>query len=541
MMKVFTAISHLPTVILIVGYITYWLELYLIKSRRGVTTPLAYVLVISTLIYQLLFKKKEIWRFFSWINKEYKKQEKFIRCALVVSFILILLMLTVVLWALMLPPHLIQESDALNYHLALPRQHLIIGSFRHITWSTNDLFLLPIQFSLAPYYLIKDIPGKFINIFFVFALLAVSVNLARRFGRNPFLSGWLVTVAILGSHCIGIQMPLMMLDIILCYLFLAFLDSFVQRKFIVSAIELAFVVWAKPFAPMQMSSLFLFLLALYFITHRLGFTKVIYTFTSEDEFSLTKKGLATIINVFLITSIIIAGPFIIKSLYYAGTPLFPFKPGILNIFKSNLNLTSLWEASSFHLMSKDNYGMGRSVISFLRHLWLIAVPDKGQVINRYDYPLGLPYLLFVAPFFCLLYKSIRNKEYVIFANLVIVYWLGWWFGSQQARFLYVPLVLIFISVSSVMDKPSRILISVILCALLFNFISVFRANYYDFGLPLERVLREKDRNLISMNKEYLQKGYSHSVVLNYSDIAYAQFPVEVKIGDNDRRLPFVFK
>ena len=41
------------------------------------------------------------------------------------------------------PPHLLPETDAINYHYTLPRQHLILNSFAHLPWSVADLFTLP--------------------------------------------------------------------------------------------------------------------------------------------------------------------------------------------------------------------------------------------------------------------------------------------------------------------------------------------------------------------------------------------------------------
>src|SRR5882672_6699659 len=76
--------------------------------------------------------------------------------------------------AALLPPHLMQEVDALNYHYSLPRQHLIRGSFAHLRWSTADLWPLPLQFALSPYWFMTELPNKVPQFFFLAGLVGLS-------------------------------------------------------------------------------------------------------------------------------------------------------------------------------------------------------------------------------------------------------------------------------------------------------------------------------------------------------------------------------
>jgi len=50
------------------------------------------------------------------------------------------------------------------------------------------------------------------------------------------------------------------------------------------------------------------------------------------------------------------------------------------------------KAEQADLAMKDAYGLKRSLPGFVKHFWLVAVPEQG-VNNRFDYPLGLIYLL----------------------------------------------------------------------------------------------------------------------------------------------------
>ena len=528
--KNFLGLTHLPTFLLILGYIVYWLELYFIKNGQGITSPLAYFLFAIFIIFVLFFKKNQSIKFFLKLFELYKKEGKFNRYILFVALGISIFIGIIVFRALLLPLHLPQEYDALNYHLTLPRQHLILNSFKHIGWSSADLFPIPIQFSLAPYWLIQEIPSKFIQIFFALGLLAVSLSLLSRFNKNAFLSFSIVAIAILGSHNVGIQMPVLMLDIVICYLFIASVDSFLRKRFVLSAVEFTFFIWSKSFYFPQVVLIFILLFLGRFFLKKIRKARVSWVFkvSSRDEL-ISKEALRKMVMYVLCFSIIIGGPFVIKSLYYSGTPLFPFFPGLTNFScmdKSSTHWQSILLSSQQHLSTKDSYGSGRSLLDFLKHLWIVAVPEEG-VMNRYDYPLGLPYLLFIAPFFYCTINAFRKKIFPILPLFAISYWLTWWFGSQQTRFLYIPLIIVFITVTIQVKQPSRLFMLALIFSLCINTVSIFRAHYKDFSKPIIEILREKDKKLIQMNKEYFNKSEKSIVVLDYHDAAYANFPIKV--------------
>ncbi len=537
-------ISHLPTVILIIGYVSYWVELYFIKRGKGLTSALAYILFASFSILVLFTKRKQIFQFLLWFVREYKKQEKFIKYFLVVSFSVIFLIGIVVFFALLQPPHLCQEFDALNYHLSLPRQHLILNSFRHIKWSSADLFPLPIQFALAPYWLVNGIPVKFIQIFFIFGLMAVSVNLVKRFSKNNFLSLCIIAIAIFGSHNVGIQMPVLMLGIVNCYLFIASIDSFLKKRYLLSAIEFSFFIWSKSFRAPQMILILIAILLLNYFFKKFRIKKASWSFAKSTYNNfISKKAFKKVALYTFFATIVIGGPFILKSLYYTGTPLFPFFPGLMDfshINQSSTHWQSILTSSQLHLSTKDAYGSGRTLLDFLKHFWILAVPEKG-VMNRYDYPLGLPYLLFLGPFIYFMIESFKDKKLSILSLFIVIYWFTWWFGSQQARFLYIPLVLMFIVMAPIIKKPSKIFMGALIAALLFNFISVFRSHHNDLVAPAGKVLREKDRQILQTNKKYFRDKSDEVIILDYFDVAYAQFPVKVKSEKENSLLPWVLE
>lgn len=244
-------LSHLPTLLLIFGYPIYWLELYLLRSGHSETTPLAWVifsfftLIVFSMNYIRLAAAAR--KFFTW----FAQKQLPVKLLLVSMGIGSGAALLFAFYASLLPPHLIQEFDALNYHIALPRQHLLRGSFSHIPWSTADLYFLPIDFALAPFWLATSLPNKLPQLFFIIGLLGVCGRLAWRFSGGKIWPVVLSVLAVLGSHNIGIQMGTAMLDIAICYLFLAALDSFLGGVVWLGVVELSFYVWSKPLIPAQ--------------------------------------------------------------------------------------------------------------------------------------------------------------------------------------------------------------------------------------------------------------------------------------------------
>lgn len=443
------------------------------------------------------------------------------------------IILSCAFYASLLPPHLVQEFDALNYHITLPRQHLLRGSFSHIPWSTADLYFLPVDLALAPFWLATFLPNKLPQLFFLLGILGICNCLARRFSGGKIWPSVLLIMAVLGSHNIGIQMGTAMLDLVICYLFLASLDSFLGGAVWLALIELSFYLWSKPLISVQfLATLVVFGLA-WILLQDFGAQRKTWVFSEESVkgfISYFQRSFIKGLGLFILLSLFLAGPFIYKSLRYSGTPIFPLGVGVfkdLSIPQSPQRLSELKSKAAELLAVKDNYGSGRSLPEFVRHLWLIAVPEKG-VNNRYDYPLGLMYLLFAGPFLFLFLSALRNKTLPLLPLWVIASWGIWWFGSQQTRFLFIPVILMYLVVTLSIRRPSRILLTVMLGAILLVGASVYRANKPDLGRWGEAVLRKQDKELISMSK---LKSAASMAVFSSCDLAYAAFPVKVSGND----------
>jgi hypothetical protein len=508
--KITGSLSHLPTWFFIIGYPLFWLQLYTHTASHGITSPLSWILFGIVAVYFLVrYSQKQIVapvENFFWFS----------------CFGVALIIIGIIILAALKPIHLIQEFDCLQYHYTLPRQHLILGSFAHIPWAADDLFLLPIDFALAPFWFATSLPNKIPQLIILFGLISVAARLTSILaGDRRLWAGPLAVLAILGTHGLGIQMGTGMLDLTIVYLFLASLDSLRLGNWFLAGVEFAFFFWSKPLMPLE-------------VMVTMGIWALIFVLALRSHWRITDmfifKHWGRALGVFLIISLIVAGPFIAKSIYYAGTPFFPMAPGIMGTaqIKEHPQTWQSLQAASQYWMggSKNSYGHGRDLISFIKHWWLLAVPEQG-VNNAFDYPLGLMYLLMAGPFLFFLMKDISQRKFSALGILAMVIWGLWWFASQQSRFLYLPLLIIFIVTIARMEKISRALLLCVLICLLFEAGSLWGAHKGDLGRWGLDDLRVQDKQLMKLNHRYQESSFSGYVDWPTHDAAYAQFPVVI--------------
>ena len=522
--KITTPLSHLPTWFFIIGYPLFWLQLYTHSANYGVTSSVGWVLFGGVALLclsvavgggQNYFKRLIVF----WSSLE--RIEKFFWSA---GFAISLFIIGIVVLASLKPIHLIQESDCLRYHYALPRQHLILGSFAHIPWAADDLFLLPMDFALAPFWFATALPNKIPQLIIFLGLISMAVRLTSALAteRRPW-AGPLAALVILGTHGFGIQMGTGMLDLAIVYLFLASLDSLRLGNWFLAGVEFTFFFWSKPLMPLEVLitiGVWAFCLALARRSH----------WQIIDTFILKHGGRA--LGLFIALSVVVAGPFIVKSIYYAATPFFPLAPGFMGTW-ANIKIHpqswhSLQQASQLWMEgTKNSYGHGRDLLSFVKHWWLLGVPEKG-VNNSFDYPLGLPYLLLIGPFLFFLIKDIVQRKFSPLSVLAAVIWALWWFTAQQSRFLYVPLLIVFMVTIARLEKISRGLFLCLLISLCLEALSLWGAHKSDMGRWGVDDLRSQDKQLLELNHRYLEHSLPNYIDWPSHDVAYAQFPVMVR-------------
>jgi hypothetical protein len=162
---------HFPTFLLLIGTVVFWGELILHTASHGHATIAAPTIAGLFLVYATWKTRCSLPRI-EWKTWSFSKRFIWGAGALLCAGILM-----VSLWASLLPPHLMQEMDALNYHYTLPRQHLILGSFAHLPWSVADLWTHSLQFALAPYWFVTSLPNKIPQFIFMLGLWAMAASI----------------------------------------------------------------------------------------------------------------------------------------------------------------------------------------------------------------------------------------------------------------------------------------------------------------------------------------------------------------------------
>jgi hypothetical protein len=505
---------HLPTWLLIIGYPVFWLEMAI---KPGPNTSAAASALFLLLFLSLLYSYRKRIR----ENLCPAHSFSFYFWGIPIAFILF-----ISLFQAILPLHLLQEADALNYHYSLPRQHLILGSFKHLPWSGADLWLLPIQFSLSPYWFVTKLPNKFPQFLFLLGLLSIVWTWVRRLTPSSTVAPWVALSALVGSHGMSIQFGTGMLDIPITYLACACVDSLLYGHTVMASIEITFFAWSKSFMPAEIGIVILFGLLLYVLLGR----RFSWGFGFSSSLLPRPTCWKSLIGWSTLASVIVAGPFLAKSMYYAGTPLFPFGTFWMGgtFARTNALREAVLATSHQMITVRDMYGCGRGLKDLIAHVWRVSVPSRG-VNNSFDYPLGLPYLLLVVPFLFLMGRSLLRGRISTLAVLAVAFWGLWWMGSQQSRWLYLPLTLIIVTtLSDPIGFESRALAGGLFIGLLLTCFSLTRAYLPDFRRWPEIPLRESDRKLMSLSREWHKPN---AMPVKDKEIAYAEVPVLVQQDD----------
>jgi hypothetical protein len=160
----------------------------------------------------------------------------------------------------------------------------------------------------------------------------------------------------------------------------------------------------------------------------------------------------------------------------------------------------------------------------------MAAPDERRRVMP---PLGLPILLLLVPFAWQCVKAIKSKKYPIMNALAVVFWAAWWMGSQQSRWLFIPMALMFVSVPiNERIADSKTLSMILLLSVSLTLLSMVRSNKMDIGLWGEDVLRPMDRDLVRAQSP---------LVLDFKEAMYAPVPITVREKSKHFVFPLVEK
>ncbi len=405
------------------------------------------------------------------------------------------------------PPHLSQESDVLNYHMTLPRQHLLRESLAWIPWSAADLWPMPVQFGLAPAWFISSHLHKIPQFLAAVNLFVLLLLLGRRFDSTLSWRGWVPALAFFTTHGVMIQLGTAMIDIVILYFLFAAYLGFIERSPLSFGLHLAVFLTAKAFSPIHGAAVLAMVLFLKTISRRNEHLVI------PRGFLLKSAGLCAVAAALLLSRSAMLG------WAHAGTVLHPF-------FLSDSAPPALLESARAHLATRDAYGVGRGLWAFLRHFWFIAVPTKG-VNNEYDYPLGLAWLLLLAlAAFALPARYGRRRDPHVESNrvfrtdfaavLAVSFWAVWWIGSHQSRWLFPALAFGWLATLDEQRKIApRVLLACLCASAGFSILSQLRAYRFTFHHSPALIQRTEEGKVRAGE---ISKGVlSHKDALFYSE------------------------
>ncbi len=383
------------------------------------------------------------------------------------------------------PPHWPQEYDAINYHMALPRQHLFWGSLQHLRWSAADLWPLALQFGFAPMWFMGATINKWPQLFGALWAFGIVLALGRRQAVHSF-SGWLPALALFSTHGVMVQLGMAMLDLTSLYVLLAAWHAAVHRRVFWWAAHIALYAATKAFYPAQAAIL---------VVAGLGYMAIFErgVFIANWRKLAYGAALATMLFFLIMARSIVVG------IERAGTPIFPFFTCVFSVTNcQGAAGESIRAIAAAQFGTIDGYGLGRGAGAIISHLWRISVPAVGSVNNVYDYPLGLTWVLLLVLLAASAPVWVKAKRIPPELMLAAVLWLLWWVTSQQSRWLYPFIAFGLLATVQLQLRANRILLLMVLAgAACISLLSQARAISADMRASAGSIQAQQEASIVS--------------------------------------------
>ncbi|MGE4232443.1 MAG: hypothetical protein AB7F43_03855 [Bacteriovoracia bacterium] len=507
-----------PTLLWFLGYLEYFTQVYWgAPSLRmsGISVFVSILILICCLFFQL----KAIRSFIDELLDSLASESKIINLLLWALIGVQFLIFFVSALESRSPPHLPQENDAINYHYALVKQHLLHGSFHHINWFSADLWPMPIQYGIGPFWFLDTVYHKIPSFLFSLWIFAMMLGFGLHLSKKKRDLWYLPALIFFTTHGVVIQLGIAMLDLPILYFLTASIYSLfiLKNKYLwLGALHLAVFASAKAISPLQTGAV-LFVFGIFVLTRK----KI-----DKKFFRLPKKEMVKFFALtFLFFSVLFARSFWV-SMHRAGTPLFPFATCIFSVEGCNGPQGEIIKDSAKQqLADKNTYGDGNGPIAFLRHLYLVSVPLKG-VNNRYDYPAGFGWLVLMLLFLMRIFTRVPDDRYRVLLYISLSFWVVWWIGSHQTRWLYPVMLFGLLSSIDLLSKVKpQILVSVLLISATLSLASHYRSFAPTLCEPADIIehqqkskikLDPRTKNIITEETLYVDEPlYDHAPTRRY--------------------------
>jgi hypothetical protein len=492
-----TILAYWPTVLWLLGFLEFWVQLGSLPLPLGISVWAAVALAVACVV-----RKREA------LERNLQAIQREILQAPLLFKLLLLLCCGLMLVGLLEsrhPPHLIQEGDVMVYHVAIPRQHLLFRTAGHIPWSVADLFPMALQWGFAPAWLMNDTVTKWPQAAAALWLTALMIGLGRSTAGHdrPAYLGWIPGLAALSSHGIMVQLGTAMMDLPILYCAVAAWHALRRRRIVWAALHLALFATAKSFSPFQTILVFGIALIVMLASR---------SARPAEALHLTVRPALLCLGF----SILLLARSAVVGMRVAGTPLFPFfvcmdasAPGCAGPAEENIR-----ESARQHLGTRDVYGNGRGLKALISHVWRVAVPTQG-VNNEYDYPLGLPWLIGVLLLIISLVGGIRERRVTAECAVALAFWVVWWAGSHQSRWLYPTIAFAWLGTQGLQRLiERRVLLGALAVSGAFSLISQWRSLGPALARPstdiqaeqVRRVARDAEGHVTDLKTLYVEEA-----------------------------------
>lgn len=239
--------------------------------------------------------------------------------SVILGSLLICLILTVIMLSLVPPT----TKDELVHHLAVPKLYLQHGGIYEIPFMEYAYYPMNLDLLyMIPLYFGNDIVPKFIH--FAFALLTawfIFYYLKRRTDLIYALFGAILFLSIPIIIKLSITAYIDLGEIFFSFAALILILEWMKNEF-----RLKYLIWAEAMCGLALGTKYNGLVTLAILTF---FVPFIYSRRNEKKFNGFKKPISCGI-VFLLISLIVFSPWMIRDYHWKGNPIYPLYDNIFN-------------------------------------------------------------------------------------------------------------------------------------------------------------------------------------------------------------------
>lgn len=388
--------------------------LFLFGWAHGLTKGVVFGTPFLIYSAALLFS----WRSFQGLSWQELKER--LQSVSLLAFFVVLIFLVLNFLFCLLPPGENLETDALNYHLAIPWQYYLRGAVVNLDWSAADKFPLYLQMAQLP-FTVLTFPWiiKIWNLFTLPALIVLLYSFLTFF-KIPLASKSYLIALTIGLALFAVQYGSAMFDLAnTLYVFFAFYYLSLAVKsckgwdLFYGALFLGMASAMKTFSPYL-----IFVWGLSFLIWRLCQTPRAF-----------KRFDYAILGGPFIMALVFLSPVWLRNSIHTGNPFFPL---LSDFFHSPFDNGGALEKGHYQ------FGYGFSLLDYFLFPIRLVLP-----IRKFDYWTDPLLLVFLAGAFIVFRR--RWKDIHGLVSLVALFFFTAIFMiSQQARFFYFFWLLIII-------------------------------------------------------------------------------------------------